>query len=128
MSSTSPSSSLSISPTNTRTSSPASSSDYNDDDDSSDIDELDHRSRKLKRLLEKNLNKAQERSNLLEVAKKRAWLLEEQVGKLEKQTKRAKGALSRSRLRRQLVVFGAFMSSLLLLGLGVNHIATNSKE
>lgn len=97
-------------------------------DDSSDIDELDHRSRKITHLLKKNLDKSSNRSNLLDVVKRRAWLLGDQVNRLEQQTIRAKSALGRKSFRRRLIMFGAFMSSVLLVGFGVNHMATNSRE
>ena len=104
-----------------RTPSPTTSgSSYNDD--SSEIDELDNRSRELNRLLKKNINKADKRKKLLDVVRDKAWILEDQVDILEKQTKNVKQALKRKSFRRRLVMFGALVSSIVLVGLGVNYV------
>lgn len=99
--------------------SPSPSSQY---DDSSEIDELDHRSRRLNRLLRKNAKKADDRKRLLDQVRDRAWVLEDEVNLLEKQTKRIRESLADRSIRRNLVVFTALISSLALLGYGVNHV------
>lgn len=97
------------------------------EDDSEEIDELAYRSQKLSNLLRENLNKTERRTKLLDVVKRRAWLLSEHVGELEQQTRKARDAVGRRTFARRLVLFGAFVSSLVLLGLGVNH-ATSPDE
>jgi hypothetical protein len=105
--------------------SPSSSQDY---DDSSEIDELDYRSRKLNKLLKKNVNKAERRKRLLDVVRNRAWVLEDQVNLLERQTKSIKESLASKSLRRNLIVFTAAISSLALLGLGVSHVVHHGSD
>lgn len=108
---TSPSPSFSPSP---------SSSQY---DDSSEIDELDYRSKKLNKLLKKNVNKADRRKQLLDVVRDKAWVLEDEVNLLERQTKNIKESLASKSFRRKLVLVAAIVSSLALFGFGVNHVA-----
>jgi hypothetical protein len=108
-----------------QTTSPSSSSQH---DDSTDIDELDHRSRKLNKLLRKNVNKADDRKKLLDVVRNRAWVLEDQVNLLEKQTKEIKQTLQSKSFRRKLVMFTAIVSSIALFGYGVNHVVHSSDD
>lgn len=97
-------------------------------DDSSDIDELDYRVKKLNRLLRKNVKEAGRRKNLIDVVRDKAWLLEDQVELLETQTKNVKQALRKKSFRRRLVMFGAFVSSVILVGFGVNHLIHTSDD
>lgn len=99
-----------ISPTNI--SSSASSSEY---DDSSDIDELDLRSKKLTKLLKKNINKTEKRKSVLDVVKEKAWLLEDQVKLLERQTANIRGSLTKQTCKRRIIVFITVILSLFLI-------------
>lgn len=91
-------------------------------DDSSEIDELEYRSRKLTDILKKNIDRAERRKTLFDVVRDRAWLLEDQVKLLEKQTKTIKSSLGRKSIRQRLLTFGAVMSSLILIGVGLSHV------
>lgn len=73
-------------------------------------------------MLRKNVNKADRRKDLLDVARDKAWLLEDQVKILGKQTKNVKEALQRKSFRRRLMMIGAFISSVVLIGFGVSHV------
>jgi hypothetical protein len=97
-------------------------------DDSSDIDELNYRSRKLNKLLKKSVNKADRRKQLLDTVRDRAWVLEDEVNLLERQTKDIRDTLASKSIRRRLVVFTAFVSSIALLGFGVSHVVQNSSD
>ena len=107
---------------------PSSSPDSSYTDDSSEIDELDYRSRKLNRLLKKNVNKADRRKNFIDVVRDKAWLLENQVSLLEQQTKNAREALKKKSFRRRILMVGAFFSSVLLIGFGVSHLVHSNDE
>lgn len=108
------SSAFTSSPTSSATTSPSSSS-QNRDYDSSDIDELDHRSRKLTSLLKKNVSRAEKRKSVLDVVKDRAWLLEDQVKLLERQTATIRGSLKEKSCIRRVIVFVALILSLILI-------------
>lgn len=99
--------------TSSAASSPASR--YRDYSSTSDVDELDHRSRKLTSLLKKNVNRAENRKSVLDVVRNTAWQLEDQVRQLEKQTANVRGTLKRKSCKRRLVVFGALIVSLVLI-------------
>jgi len=108
--------------------SPSASSGSTFYDDSSEINELDSRSRQLTELLRNNLRKSDKRTKVIDVVKKRAWLLSDQIEKLEKQTKKTKESLAAQSLKRRLIVFGTFAGSIVLIILGVNHVATSDKD
>lgn len=101
------------SPSNTSTSSSSSVSPYHDD--SSDIDELDHRSRKLTKILKKNINRTEKRRSVLDVVRDKAWLLEDQVKLLEKQTATVRSSLNRQSCLRRIIVFMALIVSVILI-------------
>lgn len=90
-------------------------------DDSSDIDELDQRSRNLTRLLRKNMNQTEKRKSVLDVVRGKAWLLQDQVKLLEKQAATVRDSLHRRSFRRKVVVF---LSSVILLILVVTGLST----
>lgn len=95
------------------TPSPSTPSSYHDD--SSDLDELDYRSRKLTKILKKNAVKAEKRKSVLDIVKDRAWLLDDQVKLLEKQTANVRNSLKRQSCKRRLIVIGAVTLSVILL-------------
>lgn len=98
----------------TQTPSPSSNpSSYNDD--SSDLDELDYRSRKLTKILRRNAAKAEKRRSVLDVVKDRAWLLDDQVKLLEKQTANVRNTLRKQSCKRRLIVIGAVALSVILI-------------
>lgn len=97
-------------------------------DDSSEIDELDYRSKKLTGILKKNLNKADKRKTLLDVVRDKAWLLEDQVKLLENQTDAIRGSLQRKSVRRRVLMFAALLTSVVLVGLGINHVIHPSRD
>lgn len=99
----------SSSPNSSRRSSPSS---YRDD--SSDIDELEHRSRKLTKVLRKNIDRADKRKSVLDVVRDKAWLLEDQVKLLERQTATIRSSLNRQSNRRKLIGITAIVLSLTL--------------
>lgn len=99
-------------PTTTDDSSSASST--------ADIDELDYRSRKLTKLLKKNADKTERRKSLLDVVRDKAYLLEDQVKLLERQT----SSDSRSWRKRAVVVMGLVTLSAVGLVYGSSRIAT----
>lgn len=102
--------------TSSATSSPSTSpSSQNRDYDSSDIDELDHRSRKLTSLLKKNVSRAERRKSVLDVVRDRAWLLEDQVKLLERQTATIRGSLKQRSCMRRIIVFVALILSLFVV-------------
>lgn len=101
-----------VSPIISPSSSSPSSSEY---DDSSDIDELDLRSKKLTRILKKNINKTEKRKSVLDVVKEKAWLLEDQVKLLERQTANIRGSLTKQTCRRRIVVLVTVILSLFLI-------------
>lgn len=107
--------------TNTsRSSSPATST-----DESSDIDELDHRSRMLTGILKRNANKAEGRKSVLDMVRDKAWLLEDQVKVLEKKAAIVKKSIDRNSCKRRLIVFGALVFSSLLIFFGFHHTNDN---
>lgn len=108
--------------------SPTPSSPSSQHDDSSEIDELDYRSRKLNKLLKKNVNKADKRKHLLDKVRDKAWVLEDEVNLLEKQTKEIRQSLASKSFRRRLVMFTAIVSSVVLFGYGVNHVVHHSSD
>lgn len=83
--------------------------------DSSDIDELDHRSRRLTNILKKNVARSEKRKTVLDVVRDKAWLLEDQVKLLEKQTANVRSTLVRQSCRRKIIVFAAVILSLILI-------------
>lgn len=94
------------------------------DDSSSDIDELDYRSRKLTKLLKKNADKAERRKSLLNVVRDKAYLLEDQVKLLERQT----SSDSRSWRRRAVVVMGLVSLSAVGIVYGSKMISSKSEH
>lgn len=91
------------------------SSQYKDYTSTSDIDELDHRSKKLTSLLRKNVNRAEKRKSVLDVVRNKAWILEDQVKLLERQTANIRGSLKKKSCKRKLLVLGAVIMSLVLI-------------
>jgi len=100
------SSSASVSPT-------TSESSYRDD--SSEIDELDHRSRKLTSILRRNANRAAERKSVLNMVRDRAWLLDDQVKLLENQTATVRRSLARQSCRRKVIIYAAVLTSIFIV-------------
>lgn len=98
-------------------SSPSNRSDYDYSSSGSNyIDELDQRSRKLTSILRKNVDRAERRKNILDVVKNKAWLLEDQVKILEKQTATVKNKLNdRRSCRRIVAVCVALVLSVILI-------------
>lgn len=93
---------MSSSPSLYSSSDVSSSSEYHDD--SSDVDELDRRSRRLTKLLRRNINKATKRRSILENVREKAWLLEDQARLLERQTSDIRDRLASRSFRRKLVI------------------------
>lgn len=94
-----------------KTPSPSSST----SDDLSDIDELDHRSRRLTNMLRKNIDKTEKRKSVLDVVKEKAWLLENQVKLLEEHTANIRGSVTRQDCRRRIAVFISVVLSAFLI-------------
>lgn len=91
----------------------SSSSTYRDD--SSEIDDLDHRSRRLTAILKKNVDKAEKRKSVLDVVRDKAWLLEDQVKLLERQTTAARKSLGRQSCRRKIIVLLAIFLTFIFI-------------
>lgn len=91
-------------------------------DSSSDIDELDYRSRKLTKLLKKNVAKTERRKSLLDVVRDKAHLLEDQVKLLERQT-----SLDRSRSWRKKVAVVVGLITLSTVGVVYGSRLISSK-
>lgn len=72
--------------------------------DSRDIDELDRRSRKLTKILKRNIDKSQTRKSIMNLVREKAWLLEDQVKLIEKQTSDIKNRLVSRSFRRKLII------------------------
>lgn len=88
------------------TSSPSDSSLGSDNQDNyRDIDELDRRSRKLTKLLKKNINRAVKRINILDNVRDKAWLLEDEADLLENQGHSLRNRLKRRSMKRK-VIYG----------------------
>lgn len=88
--------------------------------DASEIDELDYRSKKLSSILKKNVNKIEQRKSILDVVRSKAWLLENQVKQLEKDTKKFRNSLEGQPCSRRvlLLLLLLFSAMLIYLGLG----------
>lgn len=87
------------------------SSDTDNSDDALDVDELDKRSRKLTKLLKKNINKAVSRKSILDNIRERAWLLEDQAKNLEYQASNLKQKLRQRTFRRRVVIGAIALAS-----------------
>lgn len=61
------------------------------------------------------MDKAEKRKSVLNVVKDKAWLLEDQVKLLEKQTETVRKSLARQSCRRKIIVFVALVLSLFLI-------------
>lgn len=90
-------------------SSPRSPSPSTNGSSASDVDELDQRSRQLTRLLRKNLSKSERRRDVINKVRNKAWLLEDQVKLLGKQTEAARQALAKNSVRGKVLVYGAVL-------------------
>ena len=62
----------------------------------------------------------------MDVVRDKAWLLEDHVKQLERQTKDVKNALMRNSARRRVVMFLAVLSSIFAVGYGVNHFVSSN--
>lgn len=93
--------------------------------DASEIDELDYRSRKLSNFLKKNVNSAEQRKSVLDVVRSKAWLLENQVKQLEKETKKFRNSLERQPCSRRVLLLLLLLFSATLVYLGIKNASTN---
>lgn len=87
--------------------SPSTASPTTNESSASDVDELDQRSRQLTRLLRKNLRKSERRRNVINKVRNEAWILEDQVKLLGKQTEAARKSLAQGSFRKKVFLYGA---------------------
>lgn len=93
-----------------QSSSGGSSNDYRDD--ALDVDELDRRSRKLTKLLKKNMNKVDTRKSILDTVREKAWLLEDQAKIIQNQASNLKTRLQQRKYRQKVIIGAIALASL----------------
>lgn len=92
--------------------------------EASEIDELDYRSRKLSNILRKNVSRAEKRRSVLDTVRNRAWVLEDQVKLLERETRNFRNSLQRQPCGRRILLLLLLLISAVLIYFGFHNASS----